>query len=84
MEKMPVSDMPFDWECGLNLSSLWIQKMFSDPNHEFEVDAFFFCLTGIHGEFSDGLDFAISRMAEHPVCHSTCSPSRWGPIHGKG
>ena len=41
MEKMPVSDMPFDWECGLNLSSLWIQKMFSDPNLEFEMDAFF-------------------------------------------
>lgn len=31
MEKMPVSDMPFDWECGLNLSSLWIQRCSLTP-----------------------------------------------------
>ena len=35
------SDMPVDWECGLNLPSMWIQKMFSDANLEFEMDAFF-------------------------------------------
>ena len=60
------SDMPVDWECGLNLPSMWIQKMFSDANLEFEMDAFF-CLSAIRDGYWDRLDFANSRMTSHPV-----------------